>query len=453
MSYSADVQRILKDRFLLSQLRPGQKEVIESVLSKRDTLVVMPTGSGKSLCFQIPAALLGGVCLVVSPLIALMQDQVKGLKAKGFLAGSLHSGMTSAEKLNVLNELQSHYKKPTQELESYRSRDRAPYFLFVSPERLSQEAFLIFLKSLNLQLIVIDEAHCILEWGFDFRPDYQKLHILKESFEVPILALTASATPIIRKEIIKYLKLKNSKQLCFGFFRSKLFNEVKLCSDFESKLKLTARAIEKISEGRILIYCATRLQCETVAERLKLQFQAIAFYHAGLTTAQRTEIQNQLNDKRLRILCCTCAFGMGIDYPDVRLVVHFEVPTSIEELYQESGRAGRDQAAAHILTLFTERDLVRKALQVSSHNRRPGEANRRIKALRDLESYLKLKKCRHYMISEYFGDFLSFQNSKECGVCDVCCGFKNSLEANGARTISHSGLRNRITRIRQRDLT
>ena len=139
MSYSADVQRILKDRFLLSQLRPGQKEVIESVLSKRDTLVVMPTGSGKSLCFQIPAALLGGVCLVVSPLIALMQDQVKGLKAKGFLAGSLHSGMTSAEKLNVLNELQSHYKKPTQELESYRSRDRAPYFLFVSPERLSQE--------------------------------------------------------------------------------------------------------------------------------------------------------------------------------------------------------------------------------------------------------------------------------------------------------------------------
>ncbi len=420
-----NIYKILNERFGLIDFRMGQKEVIESILSKKDTLVIMPTGSGKSICYQIPSIVWGGVSLVVSPLIALMQDQVTSLREKNIPAGCLHSGLTAFEKAEVM--------KAAQTLDSY--------ILFVSPERLTQGSFLEYLETLKIYLVVIDEAHCIVEWGFAFRPDYQRLHILKEKFNLPTLALTASATPQMRKEIIRHLKLREHKELSFGFFRPNLFNQVQLCLDYEAKLAETQCAVEKVGAGRILIYCATRLQCESVARRLQIKFQGVDFYHAGLSSEKRLDVQERLNRGQLKILCCTCAFGMGIDYPDVRLVVHFEIPTSLEELYQEMGRAGRDQLPAFVLTLYTEKDLRMKALQTSSQMDKPKETNRRLKAITELERYLKSQACRHRMISEYFGDKQSFSKIKSCSNCDICCGAKTSSRS---PRIFDLDLRNRL---------
>ncbi len=420
--------QILKNQFGFEDFRIGQQEVIESIIAGRDTLAIMPTGSGKSICYQIPAIYFGGVCLVVSPLIALMQDQVRGLESKGVGAGCLHSGLTALEKSEIMGAAKS----------------RESYILFVSPERLMQEAFVEYLRELKICFVVIDEAHCVVEWGFDFRPDYQRLQFFKEQWRCPVLALTASATPLMRKEIARHLRLENPKIICSGFFRDNLFCFVHLCPDFETKFAITMRAIDETGHGRILVYCATRLQCESLAKRLSENIQSAAFYHAGLTPARRSQIQSAMNQHQIKVLCCTCAFGMGIDYPDVRLVVHFEIPTSLEELYQEMGRAGRDQQPARVLTLYSERDLQTKYLQLKSHSSKVRETKRRMNALEKLENYLRSYACRHRMISEYFGDTISFRKLKSCGVCDFCCGLDEGQEV---PKIFDLRLRNRLRRL------
>ncbi len=430
MQNSEALFKILKQRFGFEKFRDGQYEIIESVISRRDTLVVMPTGAGKSLCFQIPAVYLGGICLVISPLIALMHDQVRSLILKGIPAGCLHSGLSSDEKAKIINEVQS----------------LSSYILFVSPERLAQDAFLDFLKKLQIKFVVIDEAHCIVEWGSEFRPAYRKLDQLKDKLNTPILALTASATPSMRCEIMKYLKLSGPREIVFGFFRPNLFLQVENCFDFENKLQLTVNEIERTRPGRILIYCSTRMQSEVVARRLSEKYQFIQFYHAGLSAQMRTKIQDEMNRNEAFILCCTCAFGMGIDYPNVRLVVHFEVPSSLEEIYQEVGRAGRDQGSARALTLYSEKDLLMKVAQAKRHSKNPSELNRKLKSLGALENYLKKRKCRHQMLSEYFGDQKSFLKVKTCKVCDFCCEYKILSPFRPYRDV---GLKYRIRRLKQ----
>lgn len=428
MPQKKEIFRILNERFGYKEFRHGQQEVIESLIARRDTVAIMPTGSGKSICYQIPAIYFGGVCLVVSPLIALMKDQVRSLQANGIRAGSLHSGMSADEKFDLMTA----------------AKFSESFILFVSPERLMQEAFLDYLFTLKICFVVVDEAHCIVEWGSDFRPDYQRLQLFKQQWKVPVLALTASATPEMRKEIAKHLSLESPEFICSGFFRDALFCRVQLCSDFEMKMAVTTYSLEKISSGRILIYCATRLQCESVAKRLSTRFEDVTFYHAGLSFELRSEVQEAMNQRRIKILCCTCAFGMGIDYPDVRLVIHFEIPTSVEELYQEMGRAGRDGKSALVLTLYSERDLHAKYLQLSSHTQKVRETKRRMKALEGLEKYLRTKACRHRMISEYFGDLESFRHLKSCHTCDFCCGNEESHEV---PKIFDVRLRNRLQKL------
>ena len=434
MQRREQVSHILKMNFGFDEFRTGQREVIESVLDKRDTLAVMPTGSGKSICYQIPALYFGGVCLVISPLIALMQDQVRSLLKRKIPSGCLHSGLSHLERHRVMNA----------------ARNSRQFVLFVSPERLAQGAFVEYLETLQIKFVVVDEAHCIVEWGVDFRPEYQRLHLFKEKLNLPVLALTASATPKMRKEIARHLKLLRPNQLCFGFFRPNLFYQVQSCADFEAKMFITAHAVEKNTEGRILVYCATRLQCEAVARRLQTKFSGVDFYHAGLSSSQRFEIQAQMNSYQLKVLCCTCAFGMGIDYPDVRLVIHFEVPTSLEELYQETGRAGRDQHPALALTLYSDRDLQMKLSQVSLQGQKSFETAReklrRLKCLNELIRYLRREACRHLMMSEYFGDKNSFQSLRNCGVCDFCSGTQDSLSF---LQICDQSLRNRLRKLPQ----
>ncbi len=432
MQRREQVSHILKTSFGFDEFRTGQREVIDSVLEKRDTLAVMPTGSGKSICYQIPSLYFGGICLVISPLIALMQDQVRSLTKRQIPSGCLHSGLSQLERYRIMNT----------------ARNSKQFILFVSPERLAQGAFVEYLETLQIEFVVVDEAHCIVEWGVDFRPEYQKLHLFKEKLNLPVLALTASATPKMRKEIAQHLKLLRPNQLCFGFFRPNIFYQVQRCADFEAKMLMTSYAVEKNAEGRILVYCATRLQCEAVARRLQLKFSGVEFYHAGLSPLRRSEIQAQMNTGQLKVLCCTCAFGMGIDYPDVRLVIHFEIPASLEELYQETGRAGRDQLPALALTLYSDRDLQMKLSQVSLQGQKSFETSReklrRLKCLSELEKYLRREACRHQMISEYFGDKTSFKSSRNCGVCDFCSGTQDSLRF---LQIYDQSLRNRLRKL------
>ncbi len=407
------IEQILKERFQLVEFRKGQIETIEKILQGLDCLIVMPTGSGKSLCYQVPAVVMGGLCLVVSPLIALMQDQVRHLRSIGVEAACLHSGLSPEQKALVLERVQVAQQ----------------FILYVSPERLSQDFFLRFLQQTNLRLIVVDEAHCIVDWGAEFRPDYQKLHVLRESFSVPIVAMTASATIRIRKEITSHLRLVNPIIHCYGFFRSQLFYQVRCCADLEEKLEVVFEAVKKVKLGRRLIYCRTRLQCEMLASRLVQENFIAEFYHAGLSSERRLQIQQAMEQSNIEILCCTCAFGMGIDYPDVRLVIHFEAPSSLEELYQEMGRAGRDQKLAVAITLYSERDLEIRKKQIEVKGLESKESTRKLRALIALSSYLKAReKCRHQMISEYFGDFMNFRKLSTCGVCDNCCANTEGLE-------------------------
>jgi ATP-dependent DNA helicase RecQ len=429
----SDIHQILRERFHLESFRAGQAEIIENILRGFDCLIVMPTGSGKSLCYQIPAIARGGVCLVVSPLIALMQDQVRALSQLRIPAACLHSGLSAQEKATVLEQVQC----------------ATQFILYVSPERLRQEFFLSYLKQIKLSLIVIDEAHCIVDWGAEFRPDYQKLYLLKERFSVPIVALTASATIRIRKEIVSHLRLKNPIIQCFGFFRPQLFYQVQSCSDTEEKLEIVMAALNMVKLGRRLIYCRTRLQCEMLASRLLNENFIADFYHAGLSSERRLQIQTEMEQSKIEVLCCTCAFGMGIDYPDVRLVVHFEAPSSLEELYQEMGRAGRDLKFARALTLYSERDLEIRKKQIEMQGLESKESTRKLKALLAMIEYLgSRKKCRHQMISEHFGDFVQFKNSAACGVCDNC-HLKGTLDKGRERIpkIHDIGLRNRLRKL------
>jgi ATP-dependent DNA helicase RecQ len=316
-----------------------QAEIIDAVLAGNDTLALLPTGGGKSVCFQVPALLNEGLCLVISPLIALMKDQVLHLKQKGIPALSIHSGMKFIEvKKTLQNAAYGNFK-----------------FLYVSPERLETELFLEYLPLIKVNLVAVDEAHCISQWGYDFRPPYLKIAALREYFtNVPFLALTASATPEVQKDICNKLQFgKSQKIFQQSFERPNLsYSAFRLFSK-ENKL-LTI--LKKVA-GSGIVYCKTRRRTKEVAELLNLNGIVADFYHAGLTTEERNKRQEEWIQGKTRIIACTNAFGMGIDKPDVRVVVHYDVPDALENYYQEAGRAGRDGKKAYAVLLYTEAEL------------------------------------------------------------------------------------------------
>lgn len=396
------LEEVLKKSFNLVKFRTGQKEIISTILSGHDALAVLPTGAGKSLCFQFPAVYLNKLVVVVSPLIALMKDQVHSLSAKGVPAGCLYSGQSENEKREIF----------------LRINQGGTFILYLSPERVQKEGFQKWILNRSIALFAIDEAHCVSQWGHDFREEYAELKILKLLRpEVPVLALTASATPTVLEDVSKNLNLKNPQKIVRGFYRPNLYYQVEACENDEEKLDWLRQSLKRHHSGRILVYCGTRKITEQLAQALSENFDDVGFYHAGLKTQDRTSIQEAYQKGHIRVLVATNAFGMGIDQPDVRLVVHFQIPANIDSLYQEMGRAGRDGLDSTCLMLYSKKDKGLQSFFIQNSDALKSIKNLRWRNLEALVNYCESKECRHGEILTYYKDA---QRIKTCGHCDVC---------------------------------
>jgi len=331
-------QELLQQYWGHDAFRPLQEEIISAVMEGKDVLALLPTGGGKSICFQIPALAKDGLCLVISPLIALMKDQVENLKKRNIMALSIHSGMTYYEvKQTLQNAAFGPYK-----------------FLYVSPERLETALFKEYLPAFNLNLIAVDEAHCISQWGYDFRPPYLRIASIRAELPgVPVLALTASATPIVQEDICEKLLFTEKNIFRQSFEKPNLsFSVFKV----DSKINKLLEILQKVS-GTAIVYCRNRKRTKEIASLLRLNNISADFYHAGLLQDQRSQKQEDWIGNKTRVVVCTNAFGMGIDKPDVRVVVHMDIPDNLENYYQEAGRAGRDGKRAFAVLLYTEIEL------------------------------------------------------------------------------------------------
>jgi ATP-dependent DNA helicase RecQ len=335
-----NLRALLEKSFQLSSFRPGQEEIIRTVISGQDTLVLMPTGGGKSLCYQLSAMALPGITLIISPLIALMKDQVDGLKEMSLPAEALHSGLTLDEQKNV-----------------YQSLNRGTVkMLFVAPERLKNKYFRGQMSQLTVSLVAVDEAHCISEWGHDFRPDYVRIpSTLKFLGSPPVIALTATATPEVRHDIIKQLDLTNPATFMKGFDRPNLYYEVEKFRYDTEKDRFLLHFCQRFS-GPGIIYAATRKKVDQVGRLLQSRGLRCGTYHAGLDDEERSEIQELFMAGEIDIIAATNAFGMGIDKRNIRFVIHYNFPRTLEALAQESGRAGRDGLDAHAILLYSPKD-------------------------------------------------------------------------------------------------
>ncbi|WP_029906176.1 ATP-dependent DNA helicase RecQ [Prevotella sp. 10(H)] len=332
--------KILKQYWGYDQFRPLQEDIIHSVSNGKDTLGLMPTGGGKSLTFQVPAMAMEGLCLVVTPLIALMKDQVDNLRQRNIKALAVYSGMTRQEIITTLeNAIFGDYK-----------------FLYVSPERLATQLFLAKLRDMKVCLLVVDESHCISQWGYDFRPSYLKIAVIREHLpDVPVLALTATATPEVIDDIQKQLHFRQKNVFHKSFERKNLAYIVK---NTENKPEELIHLLEKI-KGSTIIYVRSRQRTKEMSDFLVQSGFSADYYHAGLSSEDKTRKQNRWKNNEIRIIVCTNAFGMGIDKPDVRLVVHTDLPNSIEEYFQEAGRAGRDEQKSYAVILYNKNDSTK----------------------------------------------------------------------------------------------
>jgi ATP-dependent DNA helicase RecQ len=396
------VTEILQSHFDIDEFRLGQREIISSVLEGRDVLAVLPTGGGKSLCYQYPAVHLNKLVIVVSPLIALMKDQVASLTRIGIPSGCLHSGQSQFEKREVFRQMAAGRK----------------FVLYLSPERTQKDGFQNWLKNVDVALFAIDEAHCVSQWGHDFRAEYSQLKSLKDlKPDVPVLALTASATPLVLNDIAKQLGLKSPVRHVHGFYRPNLYYQVETCEDTDAKLQLLRQALRQNPEGRILIYCGTRRVTEELALELTPDFAGVDYYHAGLSADKRTQVQEAYDAGQTRILIATNAFGMGIDHPDARLVVHFQMPANIDSLYQEMGRAGRDGKPSTCILLYAKKDKGLQSFFIQKSQAPAAIQSSRWRTLENLVEYCEGSECRHSEILTYYQDS---QRIQRCGHCDVC---------------------------------
>lgn len=334
-----DIHKILKDYWGYDSFRPLQEDVINSVLEGKDTLALMPTGGGKSLCYQVPALAKDGLCLVISPLIALMKDQVENLQRKNITAFAIYSGMSRQEVINTLKVATNSNCK----------------FLYVSPERLETSLFKEYLPGMHINLIAVDEAHCISQWGYDFRPPYLRIAALREELpNVPVLALTASATREVQEDICDKLHFKSEHIFRQSFERKNLSYSV---FEVDSKINKVIEILKKVP-GSAIVYCKSRKRTKEIAELLQLQNIVADFYHAGLPQEERNKRQEEWIKNKTRVIVCTNAFGMGIDKPDVRSVIHADMPDCLENYYQEAGRAGRDGKKSFAVMLYDEKDIT-----------------------------------------------------------------------------------------------
>ncbi len=395
-SVHSTLKERLKEIFGYSQFRGEQEAIIYSILAGRNTFVIMPTGAGKSLCYQLPAIVSEGTAVVISPLIALMKNQVDQLNAFGINAQFLNSTLSKAE----MNKVKRDTLNSTLKL------------LYIAPESLTKEENLDFLKKANISFVAIDEAHCISEWGHDFRPEYRKIRGIVDNIgNLPVIALTATATPKGQQDIQKNLQMEDANLYKTSFNRKNLYYEIRPKVDAKKQL---IKYIKQNKGKSGIIYCLSRKTVEEIAELLRVNDVKALPYHAGLDPVTRMNNQDAFLNEDVDVICATIAFGMGIDKPDVRFVIHYDAPKSLEGYYQETGRAGRDGLEGNCLMFYSYDDIVK--LEKFNKDKPVTERDNAKHLLTEMVSYANLGVCRRRQLLGYFGEFLD----KDCGFCDNC---------------------------------
>ncbi|OJV18522.1 MAG: ATP-dependent DNA helicase RecQ [Dyadobacter sp. 50-39] len=386
----------LKEIFGYSQFRGDQEVIIQNILLGKNTFVIMPTGAGKSLCYQLPALVSDGLTIVISPLIALMKNQVDQLTAFGINAQFLNSTLTKAEMTRVKTD----------------ALDGSLKLLYIAPESLTKEDNLDFLKKVKISFVAIDEAHCISEWGHDFRPEYRRIYgIIENIGRLPIIALTATATPKVQQDIRKNLQMEEAETFKSSFNRKNLYYEIRPKKDVKKQL---IRYIRNNKGKSGIVYCLSRKTVEEVAELLNVNDVRALPYHAGLDAGTRMANQDAFLNEECDVIVATIAFGMGIDKPDVRFVIHYDVPKSLEGYYQETGRAGRDGLEGNCLMFYSYDDIQK--LEKFNKDKTVTERDNARHLLNEMVAYSTLGVCRRRQLLSYFGEYLE----KDCGYCDNC---------------------------------